>query len=181
MVIYLDQGPVPLDSSYGSSSVGAEDGSFGLGSLIHSPGPRAVDYLFGLTNGHPAAVGSILSILKKVYRSAFKHRENDAIQKAHVIKILDNEEQSFQYLLQTPMERYFVSRQVFPEVVVVLREALLNGNVERNLERPGIKECYQKGWLHSEALDVDMSEIVLAFPIHLRASPTPSSSRLLIF
>lgn len=91
------------------------------------------------------------------------------IQDAHVLECLDDEERSFQHLLQRPVERSFVKGQVSPEALVILRETLLNGNVKRDLERPGIKECYQRGWLHSESLKKDGSEIVLIFPSRLHA------------
>jgi hypothetical protein len=91
------------------------------------------------------------------------------IQEAHVLECLDDEERSFQHLLQRPVERSFVKGQVSPEALVILRETLLNGNVKRDLERPGIKECYQRGWLHSESLKKDGSEIVLIFPSRLHA------------
>ena len=83
--------------------------------------------------------------------------------------MLDNEEHSFQHLAQTPIARSFVRGEVSPDAVAVLQDVLLNNSVEHDLERPGVRDCYQRGWLHSEALDMDGSKVALVFPTRLHA------------
>lgn len=61
------------------------------------------------------------------------------------------------------------AKRVSPEAAEILRKALSEGNVERDLNNEGIKQCYENGWLHSEPADFDAERIVCVFPTRLHA------------
>lgn len=92
------------------------------------------------------------------------------IKKEHVIATLDNEDEAFRFLAQTPVQRSFVNRRTLTHKAAdVLREVLANGHIPRDLENEGIRTCYEQGWLHSEPLDFDAMEIICVFPTRLHA------------
>lgn len=97
-----------------------------------------------------------------------KHQEIQAIRQIHITETLDREEDSFDHLHEGPISRSFV-RSPSSDAVIILREALSHNSVNRDLDRPGVRECYHQGWLHSEALDARAKEIVLVFPTRLHA------------
>lgn len=104
-----------------------------------------------------------------MYRSDLKHGVITAIQRFHIIETLDREELSFQFLCGTPVARSFPRLNPSVEAVEVLRKVLFNGNISRDLNIPGVHECYSRGWLHSEALDYWGDDIVLVYPTRLHA------------
>lgn len=106
----------------------------------------------------------------QVYRSEIKHGEIRAVQKDHIVEILNDEEKSFEYLTQTSIQRSFVRRrELTPQAADVLRQVLVNGSIHRDLHYEGIRTCYEKGWLHSEPLDPEANNIVCVFPTRLHA------------
>jgi hypothetical protein len=102
------------------------------------------------------------------YRADLKHGRIKQIEKDHIIEILNDEDESFRFLLQTGVQRSFVNRNnLTPETASVLRKVLLNGSIRRDLNELGIRVCYENGWLHSEPLDAAATEIVCVFPTRL--------------
>jgi hypothetical protein len=66
------------------------------------------------------------------------------------------------------VKRSFPSqRKLTVEAANVLREVLQLGSIPRNLENPGIRLCYEEGWIHSEAMDQDAVDIVCVLPSKL--------------
>ncbi|KAE8391262.1 hypothetical protein BDV23DRAFT_182776 [Aspergillus alliaceus] len=129
----------------------------------------AREYIFNLTHGHPGAVDGILHMLLQVYHSELKHEEI-TLNDSHVISSLDNEAQAFAYLLSAPVCRSFPRpKRISPEAAEILRKALSEGNVDRDLNNEGIKQCYENGWLHSEPADAYAERIVCVFPTRLHA------------
>ncbi|KAE8149221.1 hypothetical protein BDV25DRAFT_156705 [Aspergillus avenaceus] len=128
----------------------------------------AKDYIFGLTNGHPGAVDGVLGMIQKAYRSDIKHGDIALVQKHHIIELLNNEDKAFNYLAQAPVQRSFVNRKnLTVEAADVLRKVLVNGSISRDLGHEGIRLCYESGWLHSEALDLEGLDVVCIFPSRL--------------
>ena len=74
-------------------------------------------------------------------------------------------------MLQTsPVQRSFPSdSKLTTQAVNVLREVLQHGSIDRKLEDPGIRLCYEEGWLHSEATDRLAQHIVCVLPSKLHA------------
>lgn len=67
-----------------------------------------------------------------------------------------------------PVQRSFPSqRKLTVEAANVLWEVLQLGNIPRNLENPGIRLCYEEGWIHSEATDQHAANIVCVLPSKL--------------
>ena len=53
------------------------------------------------------------------------------------------------------------------EAADVLRKVLQHGSIPRQLENPGIRLCYEEGWVHSEATDLFAEDIVCILPSKL--------------
>lgn len=66
------------------------------------------------------------------------------------------------------MSRSFV-KNPSPDAIHVLRQALVLKSIPRDPGRPGLQECYVMGWLHSEAVDISASQVVLVYPTRLHA------------
>jgi hypothetical protein len=87
-----------------------------------------------------------------------------------IIRTLENEDKAFSFLMQTPVYRSFPQQcKLTTEAADVLREVLVNGRVNRDLNNKGIKLCYEQGWLHSEPLDYQGFKIVCVLPTQLHA------------
>ncbi|KAJ5893262.1 hypothetical protein N7495_004953 [Penicillium taxi] len=126
-------------------------------------------YIFELTHGHPGAVDAMLQMLWTFYHSALKH-QGLIITDEHIIQSLDNEEKAFQLLMSENIRRSFPRRgKVTTEAVEILRKTLSDGSVTKDLANPGVKQCYENGWLHSEPKDFDGDEILCVFPTRLHA------------
>ena len=71
-------------------------------------------------------------------------------------------------LKEYPVQRSFPLVKKLPvEVVDVLRKVLQHGNIPRQLEDPGIRLCYEEGWVHSETTDLDTENTVCVLPSKL--------------
>lgn len=107
----------------------------------------------------------------QVFHSDLLHHRIPEVTKEHVLSVLDNK--SFCYLRQSLLKRTFVNRsELTPGIVNVLCEVLKNGSIPRDLENESIRKCYDRGWLHSELLDLhawEDDEIVCVFPTRLHA------------
>ena len=55
-------------------------------------------------------------------------------------------------------------RDITPDAANCLRTALQHYSTERDFSVPGVEQCYEAGWLHSEAVDIDGDRAVLVFP-----------------
>ncbi|KAF8540141.1 hypothetical protein BDD12DRAFT_834542 [Trichophaea hybrida] len=130
---------------------------------------NAKGYIWRLTNGHPGAVRSIMDMVEFKNHSRIKHNEEVPLDSIDIINCLDNEK-DFERLRSTVVFRSFPKKQKMTFAAKsVLQRALVNGQVERDLDDPGINLCYKEGWLHSEPLDEDADKIVLVFPTALHA------------
>ncbi|KAL1964976.1 hypothetical protein VTN77DRAFT_6176 [Rasamsonia byssochlamydoides] len=115
--------------------------------------PDARDYLYSMTNGHPGAVDSLVSYIFEIYRSELK-KGIPEITKQHLVNSLDDEAAVFQRLNHAPVFRSFPSsKQLTVPAANVLRQVLQEGSIPCNLEDPGIKLCYEMGWVHSDHTD----------------------------
>ncbi|KAJ5908305.1 hypothetical protein N7495_000987 [Penicillium taxi] len=125
-------------------------------------------YIFELTSGHPGAVDAMLRMLLYFYHSDLKHK-GLTITDEHVIKVLDNEDKAFKLLMSENVNRSFPRKNVTKEAAEILRKALSDGSVPKDLDNPGVKQCYENGWLHSEPKDFFTNEILCVFPTRLHA------------
>ena len=50
----------------------------------------------------------------------------------------------------------------------MLEQALVEGQVEFDLDDPGVETCFREGWLQSELLD-DGKQVALVYPTVLHA------------
>lgn len=57
--------------------------------------------------------------------------------------------------------------QLTVEAAHVLRKVLHNGSIFRQLEDPGVRFCYEMGWLHFEASDGFDVNMLCVFPSKL--------------
>ncbi|KAJ5888991.1 hypothetical protein N7495_009032 [Penicillium taxi] len=103
----------------------------------------ACNYLFRVTSGHPGAF----------FRSQLI-RGKGHISEGDIRVTLDSDNAAFKFLDKTPLRRSFVNQmKLTPAAAEILRKVLIEGSVERDLEKEGIKTCYQQGWLHTELVD----------------------------
>jgi hypothetical protein len=66
------------------------------------------------------------------------------------------------------VQRSFPSdKKLTVEAANVLREVLQHGSIRRQLNNPGIRLCYEEGWVHSEATDLLADHIVCVLPSKL--------------
>ena len=151
----------------------------------------ARDYIFNLTNGHPGSVDCVIVVLQEVCswdsnssactRSNISNldqmfhselKSGKIINSTEVEAIFDRKSEAFGYLLYSPAFRSFPSRRcqrLSSLAVRALRRALAEGNIPRDLSDEGIRICYEEGWLHSEALDHEATEVVCFLPTKLHA------------
>lgn len=145
----------------------------------------ATDYLFKVSNGHPAAVQALIRYVHRVsislalcaadtyifqvYRSALSHGEISTVTVDHIIQVLRNDADVFGKLDAYPVYRSFPSRdKITLEAADSLRATLLLGNIPRDLQNPGIRLCYEQGWLHSDPPDpVKPDNVVCVLPSRL--------------
>ena len=67
-----------------------------------------------------------------------------------------------------PVERSFSSeKKLTVEAADTLRKVLQYGSIPRQLEDPGIRLCYEEGWVHSEATDLKAECIFCVMPSKL--------------
>jgi hypothetical protein len=68
-------------------------------------------------------------------------------------------------LKEYPVQRSFPSAEKLTiEAADVLRKVLQNGSIPCRLEDPGIRLCYEAGWVHSETTDPDTEDTVCVLP-----------------
>ena len=53
------------------------------------------------------------------------------------------------------------------EAADVLRKVLQYGSIRHQPEDPGIRLCYEEGWVHSETMDLDTERIAYVLPSKL--------------
>jgi hypothetical protein len=71
-------------------------------------------------------------------------------------------------LKEYPVQRSFPSvKKLTVEAADVLRKVLQYGNIPRQLKDPGIRLCYEEGWVHSIITDLDKEDIVCVLPSKL--------------
>lgn len=94
----------------------------------------------------------------------------DIIHEADIRKTLERKEEAFDFLAQTPVQRSLVDRRnLTPCAANILRKVLIEGSVACDLDDEGVRTCYEKGWLHAEALDYAAMEIICVLPTNLHA------------
>jgi hypothetical protein len=113
-----------------------------------------VDYVWELTNGHPAGVRTLLEglICSEVLRPFRKTPSEISLDTA--LRFLGNDETLFSCVASIPygfnrglpiMERESL------DAVRFLREVLASGRSEDNCQsNPALNTCYRKGWLQAE-------------------------------
>lgn len=62
-----------------------------------------------------------------------------------------------------------LAKRISQPVARILRKVLPEGSVPRDLDDDGVKICYEKGWLHIEALDAGGGNIICVLPTKLYA------------
>jgi len=104
-----------------------------------------------------------------VYRSAPSHGEISTVTVDDIIQALRNDADVFSKLDAYFVYRSFPSRdKITLEAANALRATLLLGNVPRDLQNPGIRLCYEQGWLHSDPPDpVKPDNVVCVLPSRL--------------
>lgn len=71
-------------------------------------------------------------------------------------------------LQESPVQRSFpLDEKLTVEAANVLREVLQHGSIPRALDNPGIRLCYEEGWVHSEATDRHAKNVVCVLPSKL--------------
>lgn len=130
--------------------------------------PAACEYLYSITGGHPGATTALLKFTFSTYRSDLKNHVIECVTKDLLIQALDDESKVFQLLQNSPVQRSFPSdKKLTVEAANVLREVLQHGSIRRQLNNPGIRLCYEEGWVHSEATDLLADHIVCVLPSKL--------------
>lgn len=145
----------------------------------------AIDYLFQISNGHPAAVQALMRYIYSVritlsmsftwahifqaYQPRIKHGEILIVAQYHVVEALENHATLFNSLNTYPIYRSFPSAdRLTPQAVGVLRDTLLYKSIPCDLNQPGVRLCYEQGWLHSEPADPTKPEdLVCVLPSKL--------------
>jgi hypothetical protein len=118
----------------------------------------------------PVSLTNCLWDALQVYYSQMKHKNIKALGEDHIVLGLNDEEKSFGYFIHTSLGRSFTNREDLPTAAAdILREVLTNQQIPRDLNREGVRLCYERGWLHSEPLDSDAKKIVCIFPSKLHA------------
>ena len=99
----------------------------------------------------------------------------DIVHEADIRRTLEQKDEAFEFLEQTPVHRSFVNlRNLTPRAANILRKVLIEGSVPRDLNDEGVRTCYEQGWLHTEALDRRAIEIICVLPTNLHAKSVPS-------
>ena len=81
---------------------------------------------------------------------------------------MDDESKVFKMLKEYPVQRSFPSaKKLTVEAADVLRKVLQHGNIPHRLEDPGIRLCYEEGWVHSVTTDLDTEDVVCVLPSKL--------------
>jgi hypothetical protein len=71
-------------------------------------------------------------------------------------------------LREYPVHRSFPSAEkLTTEAANVLRKVLQDGSIPRQLEDPGIRLCYEQGWVHSDTTNPDTEDTVCVLPSKL--------------
>ncbi|KAK2813210.1 hypothetical protein FQN50_000888 [Emmonsiellopsis sp. PD_5] len=129
----------------------------------------ALEYIFSITNGHPAAVTGLLDYIYDAYRADIKHGLIKEFDKPHVLQVLDDDIRVLSFLDGLPVSRSFPHGDFLTvEAVETLRRTLANGNIPFDERDPGVKLCHQMGWLHTDAIDRTASESVCVFPSRIQ-------------
>ena len=97
-----------------------------------------------------------------------KHHQIEFVSKELLIKALDDEAAVFKTIKEFLVFRSFPHQsQLTVEAAHVLQKVLYDGSIMRQLEDPGVRLCYEMGWLHSEATDDFDNNILCVFPSKL--------------
>ena len=97
-----------------------------------------------------------------------KKHPNVQVTKELLIQALDDEHRVFETLKACAVNRSFPEqRDLTPQACDVLRKVLVDGSIPYNFGDPGFNDCYEMGWIHSEATDTDAAEIVCVLPSKL--------------
>ena len=75
---------------------------------------------------------------------------------------LNDDENAFHMLARTAFWRSFPCG-VLLEAAEALRRVLVERRIPRNLADVGIKQCFERGWLHSEATNPYTGEDIVCF------------------
>lgn len=130
--------------------------------------PAAHQYLYSVTSGHPGAVSALLHLVFNTYRSMLKKHANVQVTKELLIQALDDEHRVFEMLKACAVNRSFPSqRDLTPQASDVLRKVLVDGSISYNFGDPGFNDCYEMGWIHSEATDTGAANIICVLPSKL--------------
>ncbi|KAE8379637.1 hypothetical protein BDV26DRAFT_291095 [Aspergillus bertholletiae] len=118
--------------------------------LVATLDNEAKRYVFSLTNGHAGCVKAVIQFLCETYRAGMKLDETFVISKHHVVDTLDkNEESDFGFLRDFGVARAFLKeKDLKPDIRDILCEIAEEGNIMWEPERPGLEECYRRGWVH---------------------------------
>ncbi|OJJ83102.1 uncharacterized protein ASPGLDRAFT_459160 [Aspergillus glaucus CBS 516.65] len=129
----------------------------------------ATDYLFQISNRHPAAAQELMRYIYSAYQPRIKHGEILTVAQYHVVEALENHATLFNSLNTYPIYRSFPSAdRLTPQAVGVLRDTLLYKSIPCDLNQPGVRLCYEQGWLHSEPADPTKPEdLVCVLPSKL--------------
>lgn len=79
-----------------------------------------------------------------------------------LLNTLNDDENVFHILAHSSFYRSFPC-DVSLEAAEVLRRVLVERRIPRNLADVGIKQCFERGWLHSEATNRFTGEDVVCF------------------
>ena len=99
-----------------------------------------------------------------MFKKWVRDHPNDVITKDMFVGALDDEEKVFRLLEQSPVWRGFPVKNILYEAASVLRRVLTERCIPRDLTDVGIKECFQMGWLRSEATNYEAADIVCFYP-----------------
>jgi len=102
------------------------------------------------------------------YRSDLKNHVIELVTKDLLVQALDDESKVFKILESCPVQRSFPSeKKLTVEAADVLRKVLQDGSVTRDLEDPGIRLCYEEGWVNSDSTDLYANNVSCILPSKL--------------
>lgn len=110
----------------------------------------------------------VFSLAFQTYRSQLKKGKIMQITKQHIIDSLDDERTVFLSIRSGPVFRSFPSQEhLTTPAARCLQEVLQKKFVPCNLKDEGLRLCYEMGWIHSDVIDENGSEIVCFLPSKL--------------
>jgi hypothetical protein len=97
----------------------------------------------------------MLSYIFKIYGSPFKHGNIQQITKDHLVKALDDDATVFSTLAAYPVSRSFPEQDTLTLLAVdILSKVLQYGIVPFDRNDEGMRLCFEKGWVHVDAVDI---------------------------